>query len=84
MEKLLTIEGIDVNVKTSLGFAPIHGAAQASPSKYDMMRMLVNAGADLEARTNSNDTAACRSIHTNKKNPAVKVNKYRYIFYMLI
>ena len=78
MEKLLAIEGIDVNVKTSVGFAPIHGAANAPPSKFDMMRMLVDAGADIEARNDWNDTAACRSVHDyigyNKKNPPIQVN----------
>ena len=77
MEKLLTIEGIDVNAQTSVGSAPIHGAANAPSHKYDMMRMLVKAGADLEARNDINTTAACLSAMDypgyNKKNPRVQV-----------
>ena len=71
------IDGINVNVKTSVraSYTPLHEAVGSSPSKYDMIRMLVNAGADIDARDHNNDTVACftTSEIRDPKNPPLKV-----------
>ena len=77
MEKLLTIEEIDLNVKTSLGDTPLHFAVFSPPSKHDMMRMLVNAGADIEARNSWNNTPACLSVGTEYKSQPMPIEVHK-------
>ena len=60
----MSMEGIDVNAITSQDIAPLYYAVFSHPSKYDMMRRLVNAGADIENRDVFNTTAACYSVTT--------------------
>ena len=78
LEKLLNLGGIDVNVKTAVRFShtPLHAAVGSSPDKYDMIRMLVNAGADIDARDHNNDTAACFTAMgiEDPKKPPLQVN----------
>ena len=70
--------GLDVNVKTAvrMSHTPLHAAVSSSPDKYEMIRMLVNAGADIDARDHNNDTAACFSAYTlrDPKNPPLQVH----------
>ena len=81
MEKLLTVEGLDVNVRDSVGSTPLMLAVVAPPAYYDMMIMLVNAGADMEIKDNMyGDTAACTaSIYMwDNRNTPLKVSRILY------
>ena len=75
LEKILTIEGLDIEARLSnSGGTALDIAVLSNPSGFDMMRMLVNTGADIEARS-QNQTAAClASIYLfDKRNPPLKV-----------
>ena len=74
LEKILMVDGIDPNVRVSDGSTPLQMAVHASASNYDMMRILVNAGAELEARDFMNDTAVCIAAYWEKKNPPIDVS----------
>ena len=74
LEKLVIVDGLDLNVKNSEGKNALHLAVGTSSSDYDMIRMLVNAGADLEARDYKNNTAACRAALNENKDPPIKVD----------
>ena len=76
LEKILTVKGVDVNVRTSDGYTALQTLIHVPASKFEMMRMLVNAGADLEARNSYGNTAACIAVMflEDSKNPPLKVS----------
>ena len=80
MESLLKIEEIDVNVRLSTGETPLHDAVYSHPSKYDMMRMLVNAGADIEARNIWDSTPACDAVGSHYKTQTMPIEVKVKIF----